>query len=132
MNKRNRIQRVLHVDDDEDVRSIAQLALRDIGGLDVCTCASGQEAIDRVQEFAPDVLLVDSMMPDLSGEETVKRIRTLPGCSEVPVIFLTAVGHDNAMKTFRELKPAAIILKPFDPITLCDELKNAVAENGEQ
>lgn len=123
---------MLHVDDDEDVRSIAQLALRDIGGLEVCTCASGQEAIDNVQDFGPDLLLVDSMMPDMSGEETVRIIRDMPGCSQVPVVFLTAVGHDKAMRSFRSLKPAAIILKPFDPITLCDQLNAAVESDDYQ
>lgn len=117
------LRKVLHVDDEEDVRIIAELALSDIGDLEVCSCASGSEAVERVADFEPDLLLVDSMMPDMSGEDTVRRIRSLRGFEHTPVVFLTAVGHADAMQRFRALGPAAIILKPFDPTELLDELR---------
>ena len=128
----NLLRKIMHIDDEEDVRSIAQLALCDIGGFQICSCSSGREALEKVAIFEPDLFLVDSMMPDMSGEELVKRLRMIAGCESVPVVFLTAVGHVEAMNRFRELKPVAIILKPFDPISLHDELQDAwaVAQSG--
>lgn len=123
------LTKVLHVDDEEDVRRIVELALSQIGGLDVCTCANGIEAVQRAPEFAPDLLLVDSMMPEMSGEETVRRLRELDGFQTTPVVFLTAVGHREVRNRLEALNPASIILKPFDPISLHEQLAQIWQDN---
>lgn len=117
------LTKVLHVDDEEDVRRIVELALGQIGGLDLCICSNGEEVLAEAAQFKPDLFLIDSMMPDMSGEETVRRLRDFAEFDDTPVVFLTAVGHREAHRQLETLNPAAILLKPFDPITLHEQLE---------
>ena len=116
------LNRVLHVDDDMDIRDIAGIALREIGGLDLVQCESGYEALDAAPSFAPDLVVLDMMMPQLDGAETLERLRKLPGLENVAVIFMTAKGNQMSHKRLLELGALGVIMKPFDPMTLADDI----------
>ena len=118
--------RVLHVDDDADIREIALLSLETVGGLDVLQCASGREALDGIDAFQPDVLLLDVMMPEMSGQQLLTEIRKLPGMSGVPAIFMTARVQPAEIAAFRELGAADVSQKPFDPMALSSQLIETV------
>ncbi len=83
----DRLPRVLVVDDEENITFLLDSALRHFG-FDVCVASNGRDAITQAEKFAPDVMLLDVMLPDLDGFEIVRRLR-LEG-NKVPVLFLTA------------------------------------------
>ncbi len=114
--------RVLHVDDDDDIRAITQIALAVVGELEVLQCSSGVEAVAVAQEFAPDILLLDVMMPDMTGEETLAALRQIDGLADVPVIFMTAKAHSDDVEHLMKLGTRRVIAKPFDPLTLASEV----------
>lgn len=116
--------RVAHVDDDEDLRAIVKLALEVTGGMVVASCESGQEALEAIPPFKPDVILVDVLMPGMNGPETVDALRSRMDLSDVAVAFATGLdGNDLQLQALLESGAASIIQKPFDAGTLADQLK---------
>ena len=85
-----KITKIMIVDDDEDICTVAALAARRVGGWDVVIAASGQEALARARSERPDVILLDAMMPELDGPATLVKLREEPSTAAIPVIFLTA------------------------------------------
>ncbi|WP_254695299.1 response regulator [Oceanicola sp. D3] len=110
------------MDDDDDIRAITQIALAVVGELEVLQCSSGLEALEVAQEFSPDILLLDVMMPDITGEETLAGLRQLDGLADVPVIFMTAKAHSDDVEHLMQLGTQRVIAKPFDPLTLASEV----------
>jgi len=117
------LQRILHVEDDADIRTIAKLTLEAIGGFQVESCESGPEAIKRIGTFKPDLLLLDVMMPGMDGPMTLAELRKIPEGVDTPAIFMTAKAQAHEIAKFRELGAIDVVTKPFDPQTLCDHLK---------
>ncbi|MEO8242397.1 MAG: response regulator [bacterium] len=112
------LPRILHVDDDEDILQISLIALHTLGGLDVVQCSSGREALSVVQTVKPDLFLLDFMMPEMTGEDTLIAFRRIPEFSKTPVIFMTAKSQSSDLKKFHELGALDVILKPFDVMLL--------------
>ena len=112
------LKRVLFVEDDPDIQTVARMALEAVGGFTVLGCASGAEALERVEAFAPDLILLDVMMPGMDGLETLQSLRLLPGAAAVPVVFMTAKVQAQEVAGYREAGAADVIAKPFDPMTL--------------
>ena len=120
-----KLSNILHVDDDEDIRIIVDMALDISGDLDVMQAASGPEALRKVDGFTPDLFLLDYMMPEMNGEKTLQELRKHPGLAEVPVIFMTARVEADLVGGLLERGALAVIPKPFDPMTLIDEIQAA-------
>jgi len=118
------LQRVLYVEDDPDIREIAELALRDVGGLSVCLCESGKMALARADEFSPQIVLLDVMMPEMDGPETLRALNKQGSLNEqTATVFLTAKVHPDEITRYREMGVFDIIPKPFDAMNLADELR---------
>jgi CheY-like chemotaxis protein len=111
-------QRVMCVEDDEDIRLIVEFSLGSVGGFEVLCCASGAEALQRVEAFAPDLVLLDVMMPHMSGPETLQALRKLDSLRHVPVVFMTAKAMPQELESLLPLGATGIIVKPFDPTAL--------------
>ena len=122
------LQRILHVDDAEDVLFIADIALKLIGQFEILQCDSGKKAIEEAEAFRPDLFLLDYMMPEMDGRETLRQLRKLPGLGEVPVVFLTARVSDEFSNSLRRDGALDVIAKPFDPMSLANQLR-ALWEN---
>ncbi len=118
--------KILHVEDDADIREIAQLALGLSGDFEVVQSASGEEALLMVQAFIPDVLLLDVMMPGMTGRQTLERMREIPALEKTPAIFMTARAQNSEVEELRDLGAAEVISKPFDPMSLGDQIKAAL------
>tara|TARA_R110002049_G_scaffold10820_12_gene52529 strand:+ start:39 stop:428 length:390 start_codon:yes stop_codon:yes gene_type:complete len=118
------LERVLYVEDEPDIRSIAKLALETIGGFTVLTCASGEEALREVESFSPDIILLDVMMPGMDGPSVLRALRALPGLTAVPVAFMTAKVQPAEVEHFRSLGALDVIAKPFDPMTLPEHVRS--------
>jgi CheY-like chemotaxis protein len=117
------LKKVLLVEDDDDIRTIARMSLEMVGGLEVCACASGADALAAVAAFAPQLILLDVMMPGMNGPETLQRLRAQAGLGDVPVVFLTAKAQRDEVEALRRLGVLEILAKPFDPMTLADTVK---------
>ncbi|MDH4176270.1 MAG: response regulator [Thermoleophilia bacterium] len=115
-------RRVLIVDDEDDIREVAQMSLELVGGWEATTAGSGDECVARAAGDAPDVILLDVMMPGLSGPETLARLRDGRDTVGIPVIFLTAKAQSSETRLLSELDVAGVIAKPFDPMTLHEDV----------
>ena len=118
------LRRILHVEDEADIRTIAKLTLEALGGFEVESCESGADAIRRVAAFKPDLILLDVMMPGMDGPMTLNELRKLPEGARTPAIFMTAKAQSHEIAKFRELGAIDVVTKPFDPQTLCDHLRD--------
>jgi CheY-like chemotaxis protein len=112
------LKRVMCVEDDPDIRLILKFSLERLGGFSLCLCSDGFDALDKVESFQPQLVLLDVMMPKLSGPQTLKKLRTLEVMRGVPVVFLTAKAMRNEVEALLEHGSTGIIVKPFDPVTL--------------
>lgn len=117
------LQRILLVDDEADIRQVARLALEAVGGFHVDECASGLAAPAAVAQHAPQLVLMDVMMPGQDGPQTLKALRATPGLPPVPVVFMTAKVQPQEVAAFRSLGALDVIAKPFDPMTLAQTVR---------
>lgn len=113
---------ILLVEDDDALREFTQVALETHAGYRVTACASGAQALRRVAGQVFDLFLLDVMMPEMGGPETLKALRELPGLAQVPAVFLTARTQAQEVEAYRRYQVADVIAKPFDPVLLCDRL----------
>ncbi len=106
------------VDDEPGIRTLARITLRGLADTDVICCASGEELLDRATDNPPALVVIDVSMPGMDGPSAVERLRTVPGCAGVPVIFLTAAAEALDPERRAVLGVADVVKKPFDPDTL--------------
>ena len=120
-----RNRRVLLIDDEDDIREVAQLSLEMVARWDVVAASSGAEGVVRAAADQPDVILLDVMMPDLDGPATFLRLQAEPSTRHIPVILLTAKNLDPATDQLAR-DVVAIIAKPFDPMRLAGQVSAAL------
>ena len=118
------LRRIAYVEDDADLRAIAEIALADLGGFDVKLCASGAEAIETLPSFSPDLILLDVRMPGLDGPATLASLRDMPALSTTPAVFVTADHSADQTDALLELGAAGVMAKPFDPVRLPADLSD--------
>ena len=118
------LTKILYAEDEEDIRSIAQIALEDVGGFTLEFCENGQEVVSKIEHFKPDLLLLDVMMPMMDGPSALKAVRKIPGYENVPAIFMTAKIQPAEIAEYKALGVLDVITKPFDPMTLSQNLVN--------
>lgn len=116
------LERILYVEDEPDIQAVAKIALEVVGGFQVMICSSGADALEKVSGFAPDLILLDVMMPSMDGPTTLKHFRANPDTVSIPVIFLTAKVQPSEVTQFQSLGALDVIAKPFDPMTLSEQV----------
>jgi two-component system, OmpR family, response regulator len=112
------LTRILMVEDDPDIQAVAQLALEALGGFTVEMCGSGGEAVQTALVFAPDLILLDVMMPGMDGPSTLRALREVAQTAGIPVIFMTAKVQASEIAQYKEMGALSVISKPFDPMLL--------------
>ena len=117
------LQRVLYVEDEPDIQAVAKLALELVGGFTVKVCSSGEEALREAEAFAPEMILLDVMMPGMDGPTTLQALRALPALDTVPVAFMTAKVQPAEVAQYKTLGARDVIPKPFDPMTLASQVR---------
>lgn len=125
------LQRILLVEDEIDIQIVARLALTDLAGFDLEVCSSGKEALEKADEFAPDLILLDVMMPELDGPSTLRELRNRSSLAATPVIFMTAKAQPEEVAEYRRLGALDVIIKPFDPMSLGDEVRRIWSTRAE-
>ncbi|HST91355.1 MAG TPA: response regulator [Brevundimonas sp.] len=120
--------KILHVDDEDDIREVAAFALELDPGVELRSAASGQAALSVLEEgYAPDVILLDVMMPGLDGPGTLRLIRQRSEQASTPVIFMTARAQSGEVDQYRRLGALDVITKPFDPMILAADVRAILA-----
>ncbi|MBS1197976.1 MAG: response regulator receiver protein [Proteobacteria bacterium] len=121
-------QKVLFVDDVSVTRAIAKLALESGGDFVLQPCASGEEAISEAVSFAPDLIILDVIMPGIDGSATLQALRKLPEIASTPVIFMTGDVQPEHVARYLALGAVGVIAKPFDPTTLAARIKEILLQ----
>jgi len=119
--------RLLCADDEEDIRTILQLALSLDPELEVELVDSGEAALARARTNRYDAIVLDGMMPGLDGYETCRRLKADPATAGVPVVFLTAKTQRGEIEQALTIGAVACLQKPFDPMTLAADLRAALS-----
>jgi CheY-like chemotaxis protein len=113
---------ILLVDDEDDIREVAQLSLEMTTAWQVRTAASGAEALRLAAADPPDAILLDVMMPEMDGPATARALRASAATAQIPIILLTAKVQAADRRRFDDLGVAGVLGKPFDPMTLAAEV----------
>jgi two-component system, OmpR family, response regulator len=117
------LERILYVEDEDDIRTVAKMALEAVGGFSVFACSSGSEAVTTAPSAAPDLLLLDVMMPGMDGPATLRALRGIPATSATPVVFMTAKVQAAEIAQYRALGALDVIAKPFDPMQVSAQIQ---------
>jgi CheY-like chemotaxis protein len=120
------MRRILIIDDEDDIREVASLSLESVAGWDVRTASSGMEGMRAAASDPPDAILMDVMMPEMDGPTTFREMQKLPETAGIPVILLTAKVQGVDKRLFSGLGVTAVLFKPFDPLTLADQISEAL------
>lgn len=120
-----KLEKILLVEDEQDIQEVARLSLETIGSFTVQVCNSGKDALTEAPVFKPDLILLDVMMPGMDGLATLKTLRQSPNTdiNNIPVIFMTAKAQAHEMKNYITSGAIGAISKPFDPMTLAEQIK---------
>lgn len=126
----DKLTRIAYLEDEPDIRTIAKIALEDIGGfeLDISTC--GREAIRRMPDFRPDLILMDVMMPDMNGIQTLRELKKNSVLATTPIVFMTAKVQQQELENYKKIGAIGVIAKPFDPLTLADQVRAILVRQG--
>ena len=116
------IKTILYIDDEPDLRMLAKLVLEMSGRYAVVESNSGREALQQLESLLPDLILLDVMMPEMDGLETLDHIKSMPRTRDVPVIFLTAKVNEEDIRLLRSRGAVDVLAKPFDPAALADQI----------
>lgn len=119
-------KRILVIDDEEDIREVAQLSLEMAANWDVLTASSGREGLAKAEVEQLDAILLDVMMPDWDGVTTFQQLQANPATQHIPVLLLTAKMQAADKRRFAQLGVTAAIAKPFDPMTLADQVAKSL------
>ena len=116
------MRKVLIIDDEDDIREVAALSLEAVAGWKVVTANCGPEGIRMAAAEKPDAILLDVMMPEMDGPTTFKNLQANPETADIPVLLLTAKVQGVDQRRFASLGVKAVLFKPFDPLTLSQEM----------
>lgn len=120
---------MLIIDDDPRIREIIEISLE--GDWITMTASSGEEALRALESMIPDVILSDRTLPDIDGTELILKIRENPNLKKIPVILLTARVQAQELEAYSQRDFAGVLSKPFDPMTLSDEINNILQGNSQ-
>jgi two-component system, OmpR family, response regulator len=126
------LKKILYAEDDESLHKIAKVIIERIGGYELHICSDGQEAVEAVRDFRPDLIILDVMMPRMDGITAYGEMQAIPEARNVPVVFMTARIQPNEVAAYRQLGVTKVIAKPFDPIALPEILEEIWLEHRVQ
>ncbi|MTJ55137.1 response regulator [Anabaena sp. UHCC 0253] len=115
-------KKVLIIDDEEDIREVAQISLEIMAGLEVIVARTSREGIQKAETEQPDAILLDVMLPDMDGLITFEQLQSNPQTKHIPVILLTAKVQPSDQRRFATIGIKAVITKPFKPAQLAEQL----------
>jgi len=121
-----KISKVLVVDDDSSIRTIAEISLAQVGGFTVIMVGASSEVLAKAEAEMPDLILMDVKMPGLDGPTLISKLRENQKLSKIPVVLMSASVTDNERMSYTKLGATGVIAKPFDAMKLPQELQDIV------
>lgn len=121
-------KRILIIDGEADIREATQICLEITGQWEVLKACNGPEGIAIAMDEIPDAILLDIMMPEMDGLTILKKPQENSKTREIPVIVLTAKAQSSEQRHFNQLNVSSVIAKPYDPMTLSDQISLVLAE----
>jgi len=119
--------KILVVEDDRSIQMVLELVLTRVSKAEVQLASDGNEGWAKIQDFKPDLVLLDLMLPGIDGFEVCERTKSNDATRHIPIIFLTAQPQPSAVARAMALGAAGYIVKPFDPIRIIDQINEALA-----
>ncbi|MBZ4021776.1 hypothetical protein CKO11_04790 [Rhodobacter sp. TJ_12] len=120
--------RILYIDDDNDIREIAVMALELNELFEVRSAASGASGLEIAREYTPDLILLDVMMPGLDGPATYRLVKLDPALQQTPVAFITARTQTHQVAELMGMGACSVIPKPFDPMALAGQVESLLLQ----
>jgi CheY-like chemotaxis protein len=117
------LNRICYVEDDEDIQRIVRMSLERVGKMTVTVVSDPTQAIAVINEFRPDLVMLDWMMPVLDGPALFQQMKLRPETSALPVVFITAKASQRDLDELKSLGAAGTISKPFSPKDLPEQLR---------
>jgi two-component system, OmpR family, response regulator len=126
---RGKLKKIMFVDDDTELHPIVEKGFKNFYAIDSLLCASGKEAISKVQDFNPNLIILDAMMPEMDGIAVMKELSKNPKTKNIPIIFLTGKDRVVELEEMLALGPIGIILKPIFLKTFAQEVQEIWTES---
>lgn len=123
------LKKILYAEDEPDVQMVVDITIQTMSNFEIKICGNGKLLLDCVEEYNPDLILLDVMMPEMDGPTTFKNLQANEKTRDIPVIFMTAKAQVHEVNVFKEIGAIGIITKPFDPMQLCSEIERIWKEN---
>ena len=117
------LNRICYVEDDEDIQRIVRVSLERVGKMTVQVVGDPTQAIAAINEFRPDLVMLDWMMPVMDGPTLFRQMKLRPETSALPVVFITAKASQRDLDELKSLGAAGTISKPFSPKDLPEQLR---------
>lgn len=125
------LSKILYAEDEPDVQTVVELTVQAMSEYQIRICDNGKKLLECVDEYNPDLILLDVMMPEMDGPTTFKHLQLKESTKDIPVIFMTAKAQVQEVEIFKETGVLGVITKPFDPMNLCDEIREIWSKNNE-
>ena len=117
-----KVRRILFIDDEDDIKALAQFCLESEAGWLMISASNGKEGLELAEKEQPDAILLDAMMPELDGIQTLARLQSNPETKNIPTIFITAKAQASDRRRFYSAGAKGVINKPFDTLTLASQI----------
>lgn len=117
------LKKILYAEDEPDVQMVVEITVQTMSNYDIKICSNGKLLLDVVEEYNPDLILLDVMMPEMDGPTTFKHLKENENTKNIPVIFMTAKAQTHEVETFMKIGAVGVITKPFDPVQLCLDIE---------
>jgi len=117
------LKKILYAEDEPDVQTVVELTIEAMSNFQLKICGNGKILLECVDEYNPDLILLDVMMPEMDGPTTFKNLRLNEKTKDIPVIFMTAKAQIHEVDIFKEMGALGVITKPFDPMDLCNQIQ---------
>lgn len=112
------LERIMVVEDDEDILDIFDMSLTLLGGFDVTLCENARVALEQIPLFDPQLIVMDVMMPALSGPEALPLMRAQAGGTERVIVMVTARASAKGRSEYMDVGADEVLFKPFEPTEL--------------
>lgn len=117
------LKRILYAEDEPDVQTIVEITVQTMSNYQIKICENGKSLLDSVESYAPDLILLDVMMPEMDGPTTFEHLQKNEKTKNIPVIFMTAKAQTHEVEIFKSSGVIGVITKPFDPLQLCSDIE---------
>jgi CheY-like chemotaxis protein len=117
------LNKICYVEDDEDIQRIVRMSLERVGKMTVEVVGDPTQAIEAMKKFAPDLVMLDWMMPAMDGPTLFKAMKQQPETRALPVVFITAKAGQRDLDDLMKMGAVGTISKPFNPRDLPDQLR---------